>query len=493
MAKVRSAPAVRLPAAPGVIIGDGRYSGYDQPMVIFGGTGAGKTTWSLRNIVRSPGPTVISSMKPELFAYTAGYFLDQGRPVWVFDADGVLDLDPEMVMHWSPITSCVVDTRPGRLPPTAEVARSRFGGFVLVDQAQKMADRLSFGAIPAGRDEGGWRAQTASVLTPMLVAAAIGGIDDARKLLTWAEGVNSVREALDILRLAGLPGLRSRLNTAFGPASSMGGANRSSYANLVNSALSGLANPYVAQMCMTSPEQSFDVGRFVKERGVLYLVGSSESQKVIATVVATMVEDIIERAKKIEKPLRPPLALWLDEVANTAPLPTLPELFSTGRGDGLYLSIVLQSYSQAEARWGKEGADTIHANAVVELHLAGSKDLSMLSWLERAGGQADVVTRSVSVGVDARTDTAGQSRQPVFDTRDLRGLAARYAWLVYGNQTPAMTHLAPWWECEEREVIERAWRQAHRWVPEELMPLPAPAPRKSFAWLKGLVATRARG
>jgi hypothetical protein len=112
--------------------------------------------------------------------------------------------------------------------------------------------------------------------------------------------------------------------------------------------------------------------------------------------------------------------------------------------------------------------------------------------LERAGGQANVVTRSVSVGTDARTDTAGQSRQPVFDTRDLRGLAPRHAWLVYGNQTPAVTHLAPWWECEEREVIESAWHRAHRWVPNELMPLPAPEPRKSLARLKALVATRAR-
>ena len=114
----------------------------------------------------------------------------------------------------------------------------------------------------------------------------------------------------------------------------------------------------------------------------------------------------------------------------------------------------------------------------------------MLSWLERAGGQRDVVTRSVSYGQGSRSNSASQARQATFDTRDLRGLPPRHAWLVYANQEPVQTHLAPWWETEERPAIQLAWERARRWVPDELMPLPAPERHDTWAPFKRLFAHR---
>jgi len=468
-----------LAPAPGPIIGVGRYAGYDEPMVVFGTTGAGKTSWALRNIVHSPGPAIVSSMKPELFAYSAGWFVSKGRPVWAFDAEGALDLEAEMRLRWSPITSCVVPERPARLPTTAQVASSAFGGYVLVDQAQKIAERLSHGAT----DNPGWRGATASAIAPVLVAAAVGGIRDVRKVLGWTERPQASLYALDTLRLAGLPELRSRLNTAFGPASVSGGANRQSYANLFSDALRGFTNPYVAEMCLCDPEESFDVRRFVRERGVIYLLGSSESQKVIATVIATLVEDIVERACALEKPLRPPLCLWLDEVANTAPLPALPEIFSSARGNGVYPSVVLQSSSQAVHRWGREGAETIHANAPVELHLAGSKDQEMLSWLERTGGRREVLNRTVSYGADrSRSESAAWAKEAAFDARELRALDTHHAWLIYRGKAQDEVYLAPWWECAERDAIKLSREITRRWVPDELVPPGAPERRGRLRW-----------
>ncbi|EQD37146.1 Type IV secretory pathway VirD4 protein-like protein, partial [mine drainage metagenome] len=164
----------------------------------------------------------------------------------------------------------------------------------------------------------------------------------------------------------------------------------------MSKSLSSFKNPYIVQMCQVGPSDSLDVADFLARRGVVYLVGSSESQAVVASIIATFVEDLIEKARMIEKPISPPMCLWLDEVANIVPLPKLPQLYSTGRGDGIYLASVLQSYSQAEQTWGREGADTMHANAVVEVHLSGSKDTAMLSWLSQAGGQRDTTSRSRS-------------------------------------------------------------------------------------------------
>ena len=469
----------------GVIVGDKRYTGYDQPMVIYGATGAGKTSWLIRNIIRSPGPTIISSMKPELFAYTAGWFTESGRPVTVLDCDGDLDIPATMRLRWSPVASCITDELAKNLPDVVERVPSRAGGWVDTSQAEKIAGRLAYGAIPGSNADDGWRGQTEGVVTALLVAAAAGGISDIRQMIGWVESVNATREPLDILRMAGLSSFRSRLNGALGPASAHGGANRASFVNLVSRALDGLRNPYVVQMAMCTPATSFDVKRFIEERGVLYLLGSSDSQKVVATIVATMIEDVIERASKLAQPLRPPLTLWLDEAANTAPLPKMPELYSTARGMGVFPVTVFQSYAQEVGRWGEEGAATIGANAVVEIHLGGSKDQTMLGWLERAGGQSDVRTTSSSYGQGTHTRTVGQTRQARFDIAELRGLPPRHAWLVYSGAMPVETHLAPWWECSERPAVELALEQAtakwvdqagteHQWVPDKLMPRGAP-------------------
>jgi len=488
----QQAPQVKRPTlpadigpTPGVIVGDKRYSGFDQPMVIYGATGAGKTSWLIRNIIRSPGPTIISSMKPELFAYTAGWFHASRRPVTVLDCDGDLDVPSTMKLRWSPVVACITGELAKNLPDVVERVPSRAGGWVDTAQAQKIAERLAYGAMPGSNADDGWRGQTAGVVTSLLVAAAAGGISDVRQMISWVEGVSATREPLDILRMSGLSTFRSRLNSALGPASAYGGANRASFANLVNRALEGLRNPYVVQMSMCTPAESFDVGQFIEERGVLYLLGSSDSQKAVATVLATMIEDVIERAAKVAQPLRPPFTLWLDEAANTAPLPKMPELYSTARGMGVFPVTVFQSHSQMVGRWGEEGAGTIAANAVVEIHLGGSKDQSTLAWLERAGGQSDVRTTSSSYGQGTHTRTVSQTRQARFDVTELRGLAPRYAWLVYGGGMPVETHLAPWWECAERPAVELALAQAaapwtdpagveHRWVPARLMPLGTP-------------------
>jgi len=470
-----SVTAPALPRVPGVIIGKNAYTGYDQPMLVFGATGAGKTTWLLRNIIQSPGAAVISSMKPEVFAYTAGYFAARGRPVYVLDVDGSLTLPPEMKLRWSPITSCLMASLPPNLPPTAQVVPSRFGGYVSISQAEKIGERLSYAAIPAaGGDEGGWRGQTANLVTALITAAAVGGVTDPQTMLLWAGSAAACQTPLDILRSAGLLVMRNSLNSAIGPGNINGGANRSSFANLVSKALSSFKNPYIAQMCQVGPSDSLDVADFLARRGVVYLVGSSESQAVVASIIATFVEDLIEKARMIEKPISPPMCLWLDEVANIVPLPKLPQLYSTGRGDGIYLASVLQSYSQAEQTWGREGADTMHANAVVEVHLSGSKDTAMLSWLSQAGGQRDTTSRSRSYSRDGHSDTVSQGKEQRFDTRSLRALQPRHAWVVYQNRPPVESYLAPWWESNEADAISFALKEAERWVPEPLLPRPAP-------------------
>ena len=57
------------------------------------------------------------------------------------------------------------------------------------------------------------------------------------------------------------------------------------------------------------------------------------------------------------RPRRTTRQPFLDDVADTAPIPTLPDLVAEGGGRGIAVAFVLSSPATAVRRWGKEGAD----------------------------------------------------------------------------------------------------------------------------------------
>jgi type IV secretory pathway TraG/TraD family ATPase VirD4 len=85
----------------------------------------------------------------------------------------------------------------------------------------------------------------------------------------------------------------------------------------------------------------------------------------------------------------------LDEVANMAPLPDLPQLVSEGAGQGLITMACLQDLSQGRKRWGRQ-ADSFFSLFGMSVILPGIADISTLETLSKLAGTADMVAKSVN-------------------------------------------------------------------------------------------------
>ncbi len=108
----------------------------------------------------------------------------------------------------------------------------------------------------------------------------------------------------------------------------------------------------------------------------MYLIVPETHTAELAPLVSVFVDEIVRTATAIAATaptgrLDPPLGLFLDEVANVAPLPKLPDLMSYAAGSGIFVAAVLQDLAQARARWGRDGADMLWGAATCKLVLGG--------------------------------------------------------------------------------------------------------------------------
>lgn len=435
----------------GIILGKRTAGRYDEPVLVMGVPGSGKSSWLARNIVHSPGATIVDSVKPELFALCAGAFAAAGRPVKVFDTEGVTHLPEEMVLRWSPIKGCAAD----------------------LTRAKKMARRFAFGAgFEASATNGSyWTAATAKLLTWLFVSADLSGRGPGF-VLEAVESPHAAREAAEVLTAHDHRDGAAALEDVLASRASSSDGHRSSIVGGLRAALDGFELPGLVAACTPGATEELDVADFLRRRGAIFVLGTAESQRAVGTVIAAMIEDLLEQVRGVARPVRPPMTLWLDEAANTAPLPSMATLTSTGRGEGLCPVVVLQSLAQGAQTWGRDGMDAIRAACVAELCFGGAKDVAYLQSLQSFAGERAYASRSVSYGDGASSETHGERIGARLSLDRLRSLPPHHAWLLLRHHAPCEVALDPWWESPERELIaasvERARRE--RWVEEAELP-----------------------
>jgi hypothetical protein len=146
----------------------------------------------------------------------------------------------------------------------------------------------------------------------------------------------------------------------------------------------------------------FEPRSFVTSRDTVYVVASSQHQRVAAPVVVALLEEIrtttfaeATRRAWADGRLIPPVLYLLDEIANIAPLPELPSIVSEGGGQGLVVVACLQDLSQARERW-KTRADGFLSLFGTKVLLRGLGDVATLKAVSDLVGDHDVETVSVT-------------------------------------------------------------------------------------------------
>jgi type IV secretion system protein VirD4 len=193
----------------------------------------------------------------------------------------------------------------------------------------------------------------------------------------------------------------------------------------------------------------FHPSKFLRANGTLYLLGTASGAASTAGLVAALVEDVVEVARRLAAAspggrLDPPLGLILDEAANY-PLPSLPALMSEGGGTGITTLAVLQSLDQARHRWGRDAAGAIWDSAIAKIILPGISNPDDLAGIARLVG--DRKEREIS-----ETSQPGGAKSVSFSMRDrailnpamIRSIAPGHALLLLRSAKPIMLTLRPW-------------------------------------------------
>ena len=388
-------------------------------------------------ILDSPGPVVTTSTRPDNLAVTVAA-RSKSRPVAVFDPQS-LACAPTVIptLRWSPVRGC-------ERPQTAMLRAAA----LVADAGRSGVDNSNF-----------WRQQTVSAVRGLLHAAALDG-RGAADLYRWSHGAAKAKDAVAILARHpdATPGWDSALDAIIGSDA----RTRDSIWAMVANTFASLADPAVLAAVTPGSSEAFDPERFLAQRGSLYLLGTASGASATANLVAALVEDVTDTARRVAATSRgarldPPLGLILDEAANY-PLPSLPALMADGGGSGITTVAVLQSLAQARDHWGRDAAQAIWDAAIVKIVLGGSANADDLSDLSRLIGDREIRewSETHSGNGQGRSVTSTVRERRILEPAALRRIGLGHALLLLRSAPPIMMTLTPWTDRADADQLVAA-------------------------------------
>jgi type IV secretory pathway TraG/TraD family ATPase VirD4 len=301
------------------------------------------------------------------------------------DADGVISVG------WSPLLSA-----------------AKWDGALATSSAMVAASQRR---AQGSRGVDHWSERSAALLSTLLHAGALSGLQMS-SVLRWVdrhEG-GAALEVLDSLAgnlhpstalLSGILATDSREQSA------------------IWSTTSGVLGAYRSIGALETTERPvLDAKRFVEGSHTLYVCATGRSQELAAPLVVGLLGEIRDAAYRHSSIDRPVL-FALDELANIAPLPDLPQLVSEGGGQGVLTIGCLQDLSQARTRWGPE-ADGFLSLFSTTMLFGGVADRSTLRSFHELAGSTQVPRKTVT-GPASRWQRRGSTESWSFvDEHDLK-------------------------------------------------------------------------
>lgn len=357
-----------------------------------------------------PGPALVTSTKVDVLAATHQRRASRG-PVWVLDPAGITGLASA---GWDLVEGCN-DVRVAQQRATAMVA------------AMSSGEGVRHGTY--------WTGEGASVLSCWLIAAAASGAS-AAEVFRWSTSDHNPDPA-ERLAAAGFADVARQLRQH----QAMDPEPRSSVWSMATTPLRALLQPAVRAAFDPEPSGRIDFDRWLAEEGTIYLIGDEDDHSPLRGLLTAFVEATMTGLKRTAQRsprgrLDPPVAVLLDEIANVAPLPQIPALMSVAGSQGIFLTAVLQSIAQAEARWGPIGARQLVGGATAKMWLAGISDPEELDRWTKLLGDVDEDVAGWSTNERGVSRSMSIRRRPMLHPAELRTLQPREALLVHRGLLP---------------------------------------------------------
>jgi type IV secretion system protein VirD4 len=382
-----------------------------QPMVVAPPRAGKSSGFVVPWLLDHRGPALVLSTKRDIYEATAPYRRGLGR-VWVYDPFG--------------------DRASAGFTPLIP-ARSWPG-------AIRAGEALASAAHPDSSNAANefWDKEAASMLAPLLHAAAIAGASMS-ELVRWLDA-RDFTDAISHLKGAGASAAADQLE----------GVSRRDERNRETTVMSALnllrayRYPQVAACAVgdLTPERFLD-----GNANTIYVVAAGHDQDalrpVILALVAAMYEAAIVKARK-DGVLDPRLFILMDEAANIAPVRNLAPWLSQCGDHGIVIATIWQSIAQIDQRYGRAARDAICAASTAQVFIPPLAEPTSAGYLTELLGEEPVANASTSTGLARHTLSIGH--QKAGPSPWLRQIGRGRAVLVYRDLPPAIVRAPGWFE-----------------------------------------------
>jgi type IV secretion system protein VirD4 len=389
----------------------------DNHALVVAGTRSGKTAGlCIPALLTFPGVVIATSVKDDLVKHTIKQRQKMGT-VFVFDPVGAMGLPEDEVAGWTPLDRSR-EWRDAQRTAAAliDVAMSQGGGGGNMDFFKRMSQQT----------------------LPVLLYAAAVMDEDMRRVVRWLMRINDPNTHSEIDSI-----LRWKKNSkaldAWVGFVTKDQKLRGDIAATIASALVSYEDEKVqdnAMRCDITPEKLFDGGAHT-----LYVVAPMAEQARLEPVFVALMQSLLLWVTEQKQDLQTPLLCVLDEAANIAALPQLPNILSTIGSKHVQIITSWQDFSQIKDRYGDK-KNTILNNSRGKLILPGVADPETLQYFSQVTG--DTIEETVSVSKPQQGQKSysfGEGRRTLLDAATIRQQQLGEAILVYGHLPPAKIKL----------------------------------------------------
>lgn len=211
------------------------------------------------------------------------------------------------------------------------------------------------------------------------------------------------------------------------------------------SALTMLGDPDIARLTAAS---TFDFRTLREKKTALFLVFPQNRVSYYALLANLFYTQLFHFGldDRAYRPSSLPIYFLLDEFGHLT-IPDFPAIITTTRQRKISLSIVLQSISQLEERYGRQGAHTILNGGVASRLYFSGMDIDTASELARTIGEVHI----------ERIDALGNVRtewESLMTPAALRAMPDNQVLYLFANKRPALLNVTPYFE--DRDFLQRS-------------------------------------
>jgi type IV secretion system protein VirD4 len=417
---------------------------------VFGVPGKHKTVGVvLPNAAEWRGPLVVTTVKAADLDVIYARRRALG-PVWVIAPAG---LPGRTTHHWSPVDYC---------------------------DSPKAADRMAAwqaeAAASGDKRSEPWVDQAKSVLKGILLASQLsgGGIGDMRR---W---IGLGKDAVDHVRAVLLRhGYTDVAEDYAGPWLRLHDDGVGSVQFSLNVLSRVFADEEVRETCSST---DFSVDELLDQCGTVCLVASQGDAERLAPLLTSIIASIIHGAEArynaTGRPLDPGLGIMVDEAGNMLRYPRLPNVLTTGRGQGITMLTVWHDLSQLRDKLGQQKAGTVMSASGLRMLLPGCGDLETLRYFSQLYGRSEVWRTSHGTGRGGSSTNTQQNERDLAPIHSLQQMADLTAIAQYSNLPPAKVHMRATYRDEDLKkylAAAPAPASAAAALDKPLIPHPRPA------------------